>query len=703
MSTNEAKTAQKPGGAASDPRRDLSGRRDPRVRIYRISIIVLLLALAAGLTYGLAARSGNGKTNPLGASVPVARGNLTVSVTEGGQLIAMESLEMKSQVEGQKSILEVVDEGYVVTQADVDAGKALVRLDSSDLEQQASSRQISFYNAESQRTQAQEAYAMKQKENESNISIAELNLKFARLELERHLGAELAARVLEAKMDFAALGDVKDLGGMAEQSVRDLDSSVQLATEEISRAQEKLDWSKKLFEKGYVSRNDLTADELAMTRCTIELKAAQENLALLKRYTLPKEAEQRYSDCVEKARELDRVQAKARSELAQKEADVRARQASYDQEKTRLDKTQLMVQNCIIRAPKPGRVVYGSTASGNPWERRNSPIRAGSNVRQNQLILTIPNLSTLAAQVNVHETDVQKVHIGQRALITVEAMPGKTFPGKVKTMSPVASSADAWLNPGIKVYTTNIALDEVPEGLTPGMSATAQVIVAELRDVLSVPISAVTTYQGKRVCLAETPSGPAVRTIETGYFTDKAVEIKSGLNEGEKVYLEPAQQLGEQFWELKPEITAADLPLVKEATERAAAAGKPAAQGVPPALGAPAAPEGPAPAPAPASPAAAPEGAPKAPGAQPQPAQPAQEAQAQPDWRTFGQQLRNATTDEERQKVMQKMMEQMTPEQRKQFEDRMKQFQSMTPEEREQRRQQGGGGGGQGTWGGGQG
>jgi len=118
----------------------------------------------------------------------------------------------------------------------------------------------------------------------------------------------------------------------------------------------------------------------------------------------------------------------------------------------------------------------------------------------------------------------------------------------------MASSENRWLNPDVVVYEMDVALDEIPEGLTPGMSATAEIIIAELQDVLYVPLSAVTAYGRQRVCWVKSPSGEAeLRQVETGYFTDKFVEIRNGLRAGEVVYLAPPREMEEESLEEEPE------------------------------------------------------------------------------------------------------------------------------------------------------
>ncbi|MFW6118897.1 MAG: efflux RND transporter periplasmic adaptor subunit [Planctomycetota bacterium] len=604
MSTNEKRTAEHPPGAPR-PERDSTGSETGATRTLRKPAIIigaLLLLLLAGSFRLLAA----GGENASGDTVPttaVRRGQLVVSVTEGGTLNALESLEVKSEVEGNNQILEIVDEGTVITREDVENGKVLVRLDASDLEDREADREISFQTAEASYVQAKENYEIQVKQNTSNVNSARLEVKFARMELERYLGSELAARLLaeEEQEDFdfallqgmaqqlvenilgseatrAALREVYQenlpqgglqLGGIAQQRLRDLSAELQLAVQEMERAEDTLIWTQRLAERDYVSGNQLTADRLSANRAEVRVESTQEELHLFIRYTLPKEAEQRWSDYEEALLSLDRVEARARSELAQAEANLNSRQRTYELEQERLEKTREMIEKSTIRATEPGVVVYASTTD--PRRYRNNPIEEGTSVRQNETIISVPNLETLAARVNVHETDISKIQRGQKARISVEAQEGTQFPGEVARISPMASSEHRWLNPDVMVYETDVRLTEVPEGLTPGMSATAEIIIAELEAALYVPLQAVNTYRGQRVCWVKTPDGPRRRNIETGYFTDKYVEIRDGLREGELVYLAPPEELQEELEEIQalvPEKAEEELPAEEQEAEQ---------------------------------------------------------------------------------------------------------------------------------------
>jgi len=474
----------------------------------------------------------------------VRRGDLTVSVLEGGVIKALESLEIKSEVEGQTRILSIVPEGTYITEKDVEEGKILVELDSSELEEKRSQQEISFQSAKASYTNARESFEIQKQQNDSNIALAKLDVKFARMDLEHYLGKELAEALIEkaqegGEVDFEQLCGSDELRGAARQEKSKLENSVTLAREELSRAEDKLGWTQKLAEKQYVSAEELEADKLAVARRRRELQLAEAALELLLKYELPKKAEQLYSNYEEAKRELLRVEAKARSQIAQAEAELKSKEAAYKLQKERLERLVRGIENCVIRATKPGLVVYASTLD--PRRFQNNPIQEGFVVRERQSMITMPNMSTLAVEVNIHETDIGKVRVGQPARITVEALPGKTFRGRVARISVMANSEHRWLNPDIMVYSTDVAIEDIPPDLKPGGSATAEIIVEELKNVLFVPIQAVTTSAGQKVCWVVGASGPELRRVEIGHFTDKYVEIKSGLKEGDKVLLSPPE------------------------------------------------------------------------------------------------------------------------------------------------------------------
>ncbi len=546
--------------SANDARQtveEISGDTQRKLRrrpgsLIKTAAVLIGLALVASLAYGLLAKPAEESDTEGIPTVAVKRGDLPIIVSQRGSVWAMKPLEIKSEVEGWATILELVHEGTFITQKDVDDGLVLVRLDSSGLVETAADQQVSLYKAEADYTKAQEDYEIQKKQNESDIALAELRVKFAGMDLDHYLGSDLAAQVLQEQIDFTNLAEDDRLGGSARQNLRELESGVLLASSSLSNQEEQLEWTKKLHDQGYVGSNDLASDQLQRDRVAIDEQRAEEELNLFKLYTLPKDAEQLFSGpggqgtpagYRESVRDLDRVNARAQSRITQAEARLKSSQAQLQLAQDRLAKTKDMIEKCVIRAPATGEVIYGS--SGQELYRQDSPIEEGASVQQGGVLIRIPDVSDLAVYMNVPEAKIDKLKVGQPALITTEAAPDKTLLGRVARISPMANPAQAWLNPDAKVYETRVALLETPENFIPGMSATAQIVVAQLKDVIYVPTQAVVTRRGKSFCWVKGVELP--RRVMIGHSGDEYVEITDGLNPGEEAYLAPPRPIEEEL------------------------------------------------------------------------------------------------------------------------------------------------------------
>ncbi|MHC4345217.1 MAG: efflux RND transporter periplasmic adaptor subunit [Planctomycetota bacterium] len=144
----------------------------------------------------------------------------------------------------------------------------------------------------------------------------------------------------------------------------------------------------------------------------------------------------------------------------------------------------------------------------------------------------------MKVEVRIHETWIDKIEPGQAARINVAAFPEETLTGQVLKKAPMADPEE-WLNPDLKVYSTDVKINGTHEQLKTGMTAKVEIIIEELKDVISVPIQSVVNVEGRKVCYVASPVGPRQRQVETGAFNDNFVEIKNGLSEREEVLLNP--------------------------------------------------------------------------------------------------------------------------------------------------------------------
>jgi len=536
-------TSAPPFGA--EPRRSRTAIRMRKVIAAGVLAVGVVVAVLIGIGSVVDSRSGASQSTYL-----VRRGNLLISVSTSGNVKARRSVDIKSKVERQTTIINIVPEGTYITQQDVDNGKILVELDASDLQEQLTQQEIAYASAEAGYAEATEAYQIQQNQNESDINKGKISVRFAMMDLQKYLGDALAQRVISMRDKeedligrIAALIDSEQLGGEASQKLRQLEADIKLAEEELQRANDKLAGTQRLYERKYVSRNELEGDKLEVKRKEIALAKAKTALDLYKQYGFPKEATKYCSDHEEAQRELQRIQARAASKLAQAKAKLKSQEAAFKLQRDRLEKLKEQIAACKIKAPAVGLVAYGSSEDW--WQRSRRPIEVGAAVHHRQKILRIPDTSEMAVEVQVHEAWVDKVKPNQTAKITIDAFPDKTFTGKVLKVAPLPTP-HRWLDPDVKVYSTEVTIEGTNEFLKPGMSARVEIIVDELKNVLSVPAQAVASRSGRKVCYVITSNVVEQRVVQTGQFNESFIEIVAGLKEGERVLLNPPRAFESQ-------------------------------------------------------------------------------------------------------------------------------------------------------------
>lgn len=176
------------------------------------------------------------------------------------------------------------------------------------------------------------------------------------------------------------------------------------------------------------------------------------------------------------------------------------------------------------------------------------------------ILLAIADLSVMEVEVEVDETDVVSVAVGQEADIRVDAYPDATFKGRV---TEVGSSAIQRGVGGVatresKDFKVVITLEDPSESLKPGLSASADIIVAERKDALAVPISALVLRDSDAPAAGRVPARKeeegvfavengraAFVPVGRGIMGGMMIEITSGLAEGQEVVTGPYASLRE--------------------------------------------------------------------------------------------------------------------------------------------------------------
>ena len=159
-------------------------------------------------------------------------------------------------------------------------------------------------------------------------------------------------------------------------------------------------------------------------------------------------------------------------------------------------------------------------------------------------ILRLANLDDMEVAVEVNENDITRVNLGDTTLIEVDAFLGEEFKGMV---SEIANSADVMGASADQVTNFEVKIRILDKAdFRPGMTATVEIQTSDERQILSVPIQAVTTRkdttdeQEKIECVFVYESGEAVlKQVETGIQDDKNIHIISGLTDSIQVISGP--------------------------------------------------------------------------------------------------------------------------------------------------------------------
>ena len=348
------------------------------------------------------------------------------------------------------------------------------------------------------------------------------------------------------QLDFSQYADMEALeDGEAKQELRRLQDELQVSQEEYLLAQDRIEGQRRLEARGFITPTELEAEELNLSKARNKEAEKETALSLYIQYSFPKDAEEKLSDYENAIMAYQRQLKENIAEKAQEEARFSSAERKYNLERVKLADVEEQIDLATIVAERPGLVVYGA-ADQNQMRYRGSSsqeaIQEGATVRERQAILTIPDMREMAVKTNIHESAVQRVGVGQSVKVSIDAFPDVSLTGVVTKVAVVADSANAFMNPDLKVYPTTIKIHGVHDWLRPGMSAEVEILVDQLSDTVYVPLQAVTYWDDKRVVYVDNIGNPERREVETGTFSDSFIEIRSGLREGEKVLLLPPQQ-----------------------------------------------------------------------------------------------------------------------------------------------------------------
>jgi HlyD family secretion protein len=316
-----------------------------------------------------------------------------------------------------------------------------------------------------------------------------------------------------------------------EDNITALEATVTRTKADLDRYQRDFDRGQQLFKDGLIPRSDFEQRQALFESQKAAVTEAQSRVT------------------------------QARTQLAQLRAQLAGTQKRVAQSQAALQRVDDVLRKHNSVAPLDGLVTY-------------LPVRVGETVQpgvQNSAastIMTIADMSIVTAEVKVDETDIVNVKLDQPATITVDAIPNRTFTGHVIEIgntailrsTGLAASTSTTSSQEAKDFKVVVAMDNPPDEIRPGLSCTAKITTATRKDVISVPIQALTTRtRGDLIPEKELPKDPDPATqkankeeiqglfitkadntvefkkVDTGITGATDIEVLSGVQPGEEI------------------------------------------------------------------------------------------------------------------------------------------------------------------------
>lgn len=256
------------------------------------------------------------------------------------------------------------------------------------------------------------------------------------------------------------------------------------------------------------------------------------------------EAEKAKIDVVIAEGELKKSETNAEASDMSQEADIDRLMERKGKAQRDLNLSRTYLGSMVLRAPRSGivHILPNNRAQGSFGTAR-PPFQEGDTVWTGASIAEIPDLNSLRVEFRVDEVDRGRVAEGQETRIRVDAVPDATLSGSVNWLSPIATLVFNRLPPE-KNFPAHSGISDIDDRLRPGMSATVEVVVQRIQDVLVIPSKASTQIDGRPTVFVKDGAHYQQKHIEVAATNGTEIVVAEGLDEGDEIALENPATLG---------------------------------------------------------------------------------------------------------------------------------------------------------------
>jgi RND family efflux transporter MFP subunit len=326
--------------------------------------------------------------------------------------------------------------------------------------------------------------------------------------------ADVDVKAAEADREDAAAAVESATEGAGALDVEEANAKLRLAERNAARLRTAYEGLKPLLDRGFITKEELERASFEADQADTDLSLLRKRVALLTSKTRPRD-EQR-----------------ARVQVEQRDAQVANARQHAKEAAAQVESLRAAINGCTIYASHAGLVVHEEFLGANPRRR----VRVGDRVSSTLGLITIPEVERMWLDTSVREADLWRVKAGQTVNVAVDAFPAMRLGGHVIAIGTLGRSA-AERPFDEKRFGVTVAIDGANRDLRPDMTARATIAVADRRQVLTIPVSALTKDADAWVVMVVRGWSTERRRVTVGENNGFDVEILDGLKEGERVSL----------------------------------------------------------------------------------------------------------------------------------------------------------------------
>src|SRR5215471_18542220 len=301
------------------------------------------------------------------------------------------------------------------------------------------------------------------------------------------------------------LDDYKDSAIQQENTVKKMLANL-AATKEAHDQQVRMaksDWDKALLDlKTKEVRSEIDAEKFRLT--------AEEN-------------EAKYKQLVAESALVDESQ----------RASIRSSELNRDQSKLEMARAENNVAKMVIKAPMDGIVVLNTTTRNGEFGQ----IREGDVVAAGQPFMTIVDPSSMVLNATVNQVDAEKLRLGMKATLRIDAYPDVELPGTLIGIGALAK-ASTFRARFVGEIPIRLKIDHMDTRVIPDLTGSAEIVLNSERNTMVLPRSAVFAENNESYVFVQGPEGWIKKKVETGMTNYTNVAIKSGVQKGDVVALQ---------------------------------------------------------------------------------------------------------------------------------------------------------------------